>query len=102
MKNIVLKRLLLIENILLLLATVPSILLLLCNVGVSVGFLIFSIACYIFYPLILLTFLAGLLWKAVEIKNCKGGLILFGINLVTSFIGLLTMLYRVAASLEGF
>ncbi len=99
-KNNLIKKAILLENALLLLATVISSVLFLC--GVSVGYSIFMISNYILYPLILLTFAIGFILKAVEIRSCKLNFILFVTNLAVSFVSLLTLLYTMGDILEKF
>lgn len=100
MKNSVLKTILFIENIALLLATIASTICFFSNI--STGYSILVTGPYILYPLILLTFLVGLLWKAIKIKSCKSAFILFGVNLAVSLASQIAILYKVASALEGF
>ena len=100
MKNNLLKKILLAENVILLLATVISTIFYFSNI--SAGYSILVVGPCVLYPLILLTFLIGLLWKAIKIKSCKSAFILFGVNLAISFVCQVAILYAIAGSLEGF
>ena len=86
--------------ILLLLSTIASTICFFSNI--STGYSILVTGPYILYPLILLTFLVGLLWKAIKIKSCKSAFILFGVNLAVSLASQIAILYKVASALEGF
>ena len=100
MKNNLLKKILLAENVILLLATVISTIFYFGNI--SAGYSILVVGPCVLYPLILLTFLIGLLCKAIKIKSCKSAFILFGINLAVSLTCQIAILYAIAGSLEGF
>lgn len=100
MKNSLLNKIILFENLILLMLSTVSTILFLC--GVSVGYLIFMISSYVLYPLILLSFGVGFLLKVIEIKESKLDFILFGANLAISFVCLLAMLTELAGALEAF
>ena len=100
MKSNLFKKGLLIENIVLLLSTIASAIFFFSNI--SAGYSILVIGPYVLYPLILLTFLVGLLWKAIKIKSCKSAFILFGVNLAVSLVCQVAILYKIAGALEGF
>lgn len=99
-KNELIKKVILLENSLLLLATVISSILFLC--GVSAGYTVFTLSNCILYPLILLTFAIGFILKAVEMKSSKLNFIFFVTNLALSFASLLALLYTMGDILEKF
>lgn len=100
MKHNLLRRIILAENFALFVISVVSTVLFLC--GVSTGYAVFAITNYIFYPLILLTFVVSLLLKAVNFKAYKLNFVLFAANLAVSFICLLASLSKFAAVLQNF
>ena len=99
-KNALIKKIILLENILLLLTTLVSSVLFLC--GVSAGYTVFTLSNCILYPLILLTFVIGFILKAVEMKSSKLNFIFFVTNLAFSFASLLALLYTMGDILEKF
>lgn len=99
-KNVLIKKIILLENILLLLTTLVSSVLFLC--GVSVGYSIFMISSCIFYPLILITFSIGFLIKSAEMSAYKTNFVLFVTNLAVSFVCLSALIYKLADILEKF
>ena len=98
--NVLFKRVILFENVLLLLLTVISTTVFLC--GPSAGMGIFIYSSYIAYPLILLTFFIALLCKRVVIREYKVNIGLFLANLAISFFGFLAFLYKIADALAAF
>ncbi len=100
LKNDLLKKIILIENIVLLLTTLISTVLFLC--GVDAGYSIFMISSYVLYPVILLSFAIGFILKAIETKDYKLNFALFVSNLAVSFVCLLALLYKFADVLEKF
>ena len=99
LRNLWLKKIILLENIVLFFATTISTVLFLCNF--SAGYAIFLISNYILFLLILLTFVIGFAFK-IKISEYRLELVFFGSNLAVSVICLFALLYRFADVLESF
>ena len=100
LKHDLIKKIILIENLLLLLMALMSPVMFFS--GFRVGYAICVISSYVLYPLILITFLTGEILKAIKIRDYKLNLIFFGVNIVLSLASFLVVLYAVARALVDF
>ena len=99
-KNILFKRVILILNLLIFVASTVSAIL--CLFDNAVGLTVLLCSSYVLYPLILITFAAACILKAVNFKDYRLNFVLFIANLPVSFLVLLVCLYKVAEGLQGF
>ena len=100
-KNLLFKRMILIENCLILAISIVTAILSLCDNLYGLTIIIIS-HIYILYPLILLTFIVACILKAVKFKDYKLNLALFIVNLPTSYLSFAIGLSKFAEGLELF
>ena len=100
-KNTLFKRLILIENCLILAISIVTAILCLCDNLYGLTIIIIS-QLYILYPLILLTFIVACILKAVNFKDYKLNLALFIVNLPASYLSFIIGFRKFAEGLELF
>ena len=100
LKNTLFKRLILIENLLILAISIVSAIL--CLFGNITGFTVLLYSSYILYPLILITFAVAFIMKSVTFREFKLNLSLFILNLPVSILSAAIGLSKAAAALESF
>ena len=101
LKNTLFKRLILIENLLILAISIVTAILCLCDNLVGLPIIIIS-QLYILYPLILITFAVAFIMKSVDFREFKLNLSMFILNLPLSILSAAIGLSKAAAALESF